>query len=48
MNYVNRKQKQMNMKQKASRLSLTVENILSVKAAIRILEEILADYNRGA
>ena len=31
MNYVNRKQKQMNMKQKASKLSLTVTDVKSVK-----------------
>jgi transcription-repair coupling factor (superfamily II helicase) len=40
MNYVNRKQSFMNMKQKANKLSLTVNNITSVKAAIRILEDI--------
>ncbi|MBE3141393.1 MAG: transcription-repair coupling factor, partial [Thermoplasmata archaeon] len=48
MNYVNRKQKQMNMKQKASKLSLTVSDVKSVKSAIHILKEILADYNRSA
>jgi transcription-repair coupling factor (superfamily II helicase) len=47
MNYVNRKQKQMNMKQKSSRLSLTVSDVKSVKSAIHVLEEILADYNRN-
>ena len=31
MNYVNRKQKQMNMKQKAAKLSLTVTDVKSVK-----------------
>jgi transcription-repair coupling factor (superfamily II helicase) len=41
MNFVNRKQKQMNMKQKASRLSLTINNISSVKGGIRVLSEIL-------
>jgi transcription-repair coupling factor (superfamily II helicase) len=41
MNYVNRKQKQMNMKQKASKLSLTINDIKSVKTAIRVLSEIL-------
>ncbi len=41
MNYVNRKQKMMSMKQKSSRLSLTINNITSVKSAIRVLEEIL-------
>jgi transcription-repair coupling factor (superfamily II helicase) len=47
MNYVNRKHKQMNMKQKGSRLSLTVSEIKSVKSAIRVLDEILADYDRN-
>jgi transcription-repair coupling factor (superfamily II helicase) len=46
MNYVNRKRNHMNMKQKASRLSLTVSDVTSVKSAIRVLEEILEDYNR--
>ena len=41
MNYVNRNPKQMNMKQKASKLSLTVNGVISVKSAIRILNEIL-------
>ncbi|MCX6252862.1 MAG: transcription-repair coupling factor [Bacteroidia bacterium] len=41
MNYVNRKQRQMNMKQKASRLSLTINDVGSVKSAIRILEDII-------
>jgi transcription-repair coupling factor (superfamily II helicase) len=44
MNYVNRKQKQMSMKQKSSRLSLTVSDVKSVKAAITILNEILAAH----
>jgi len=48
MNYVNKKQKQMNMKQKASKLSLTVSDVKSVKSAIHIIKEILADYNRSA
>jgi transcription-repair coupling factor (superfamily II helicase) len=41
MNYVNRKQKQMNMKQKAAKLSLTVNDIKSVKSAIKVLSEVL-------
>ena len=41
MNYVNRKQRQMNMKQKTSRLSLTINDVGSVKSAIRILEDII-------
>ena len=46
MNYVNRKQKQMNMKQKASKLSLTVSDVKSVKSAIKILNEILDYHNQ--
>ncbi len=41
MNYVNKKQKQMNMKQKASKLSLTINDVKSVKTAIKVLNEIL-------
>jgi transcription-repair coupling factor (superfamily II helicase) len=44
MNYVNRKQRQMNMKQKVSKLSLTVSDVKSVKAAIHILIDILASH----
>jgi transcription-repair coupling factor (superfamily II helicase) len=40
MNYVNHRQKQMNMKQSASKLSLTISDVKSVKTAIRILNEI--------
>jgi transcription-repair coupling factor (superfamily II helicase) len=47
MNYVNGKQKQMTMKQKESKLSLTVNNVTSVKLAISILNEILEDYNKS-
>jgi hypothetical protein len=39
---------QMNMKQKASKLSLTINDVRSVKTAIRVLSEILEDYNRSA
>jgi transcription-repair coupling factor (superfamily II helicase) len=39
MNHVNRKQTQMNVRQKGEKLSLTVSNTGSVKAAIRILNE---------
>jgi transcription-repair coupling factor (superfamily II helicase) len=48
MNYVNRKQKQMSMKQRDSKLSLTVSNVTSVKAAIMVLNEILEDYRKSA
>jgi transcription-repair coupling factor (superfamily II helicase) len=44
MNYVNRKPKQMNMKQKASKLSLTINEVKSVKTAIRVLNEILESH----
>jgi len=44
MNYVNRKQKQMNMKQKAAKLSLTINDVRSVKSAIRLLGEILESH----
>jgi transcription-repair coupling factor (superfamily II helicase) len=47
MNYVNRKQRQMNMKQKASKLSLTVSDVKSVRSAIQILNEILEDYKKS-
>jgi len=40
MNYVNHRQKQMNMKQSAAKLSLTISDVKSVKTAIRILNEI--------
>jgi transcription-repair coupling factor (superfamily II helicase) len=47
MNYVNRKPRQMNMKQKGTKLSLTVSDVKSVKWAIRILKEILdSDSNK--
>jgi len=45
MNYVNSKHKRMNMKQKASKLSLTVSDVKSVKAAIQILKEILDSHH---
>ena len=48
MNYVNRKQKQMNMKQKGSKLSLTISNMGTVKGAIKVLSEILEDYKKSA
>jgi transcription-repair coupling factor (superfamily II helicase) len=47
MNYVNRKQKQMNMKQKGTKLSLTIENVRSVKTAIRVLNDILESHAAG-
>ena len=44
MNYVNKKQKQMRMKQKETKLSLTVSEVKSVKSAIGILKEILESH----
>jgi transcription-repair coupling factor (superfamily II helicase) len=44
MNYVNKKQRQMTMKQKESRLSLTIYDVKSVKAAIQILNEIIGSH----
>jgi transcription-repair coupling factor (superfamily II helicase) len=44
MNFVNRKQKQMSMKQKNSKLSLTVSDIRSVKSAIQILNDIIESH----
>jgi hypothetical protein len=41
MNYVNKHQKLMRVKQKEAKLSLTVTDIKSVKAAIMILEDIV-------
>lgn len=41
MNYVNKKHKQMTMKQKGSKLSLTISDVRSVKAAIKVLKEFM-------
>jgi len=41
MNYVNRHQRQMSMKQKEAKLSLTIKEVRSVKAAIGILKEMV-------
>jgi transcription-repair coupling factor (superfamily II helicase) len=43
MNHVNRHQKQMNVKQKGSKLSLTITEISSVKSAIQMLKNIDED-----
>jgi hypothetical protein len=37
----------MSMKQKAAKLSLTINDVKSVKTAIRVLSEIQEDYNRS-
>jgi len=41
MNYVNRRHSQMSIKQKATKLSLTINDVRSVKSAIKVLGEIL-------
>ena len=46
MNYVNRHQKHMSVKQKESKLSLTIIDVTSVKSAIEILSEILNDFHK--
>jgi transcription-repair coupling factor (superfamily II helicase) len=48
MNYVNRHQRQMSVKQKESKLSVTISDVRSVKSAIRILNEMVAAYERSA
>jgi transcription-repair coupling factor (superfamily II helicase) len=44
MTYVNRKQNQMTMKQRESKLSLSVREVSSVKKAIQVLAEIADSY----
>ncbi len=46
MNFVSKKHKQMSMKQKEKRLSLTISDVKSVNSAIRILNEILEAQNQ--
>ncbi|MBK8884086.1 MAG: transcription-repair coupling factor [Bacteroidales bacterium] len=46
MNYVNRKPRQMNIKQKTTKLSLTVSGVKSVKSATRILDDILGEATK--
>jgi transcription-repair coupling factor (superfamily II helicase) len=41
MNYVNRRHNQMSIKQKATKLSLTINDVKSVRSAIKVLGEIL-------
>jgi transcription-repair coupling factor (superfamily II helicase) len=48
MNYVNRHQKQMTVKQKEAKLSLTVREITSVKPAIGVLSEMLVSSEKSA
>jgi transcription-repair coupling factor (superfamily II helicase) len=47
MNYVNRKQRRMNVKQKGTKLSLTISDIGSVKDAIRVLREMKENVVAG-
>ena len=47
MNYVNKKSHRMNMKQKATRLSLTITDVKTVKGAINVLNNILDNYNQN-
>jgi transcription-repair coupling factor (superfamily II helicase) len=44
MNYVNRKSHRMHMKQKAAKLSLTVNDVKTIKGAIHLLNEILNSH----
>jgi transcription-repair coupling factor (superfamily II helicase) len=44
MNYVNRKSHRMNMKQKAAKLSLTVNDVKTIKGAIHLMNEILSSH----
>jgi len=48
MNHVNRHHKRMSVKQKESRLSLTVTDVRSVSSAISVLNGILEDCERSA
>ncbi len=47
MNYVNKKQHRMNMKQKETRLSLTITDVKTVKGAINVLNNMLENYNQS-
>jgi transcription-repair coupling factor (superfamily II helicase) len=46
MNYVNRMQRKMTIKQKGEKLSLTVPDVKSVKAAIRVLSEMKSNTEK--
>jgi transcription-repair coupling factor (superfamily II helicase) len=48
MKYVGGKHKTMSMKQKDSRLSLTITEIKTVKRAIQVLNDILVDYQKNS
>ena len=47
MNYVNRKSKTMKVKQTGSKLSLTINEVRSVKSSIDVLKNIIDDYTRS-
>jgi transcription-repair coupling factor (superfamily II helicase) len=47
MTYVNKKSQRMKVKQNASKLSLTISDVKSVKSAIQILSDILANYSNS-
>ncbi len=47
MNYVNRHQRQMSVKQRETKLSLAISNVNSVKLAISILDEIYSNYDKS-
>jgi transcription-repair coupling factor (superfamily II helicase) len=47
MNYVNKKPGKMHVKQRESKLSLTINNVTTVKSAIIMLNEILEHYLRS-
>jgi len=48
MNFVNRHQKRMSVKQKESKLSLTITGVEGVRSAITILQSIEDDYKEQA
>ena len=48
MTFVNRKPGSMKIKQTGTKLSLTINDIKSVKSSINLLKNILDDYNRGS
>ena len=46
MSFINRKQKEMKVRQKEKKLSLTINDVRSVKSAIQILNDIMRYYNQ--
>jgi transcription-repair coupling factor (superfamily II helicase) len=48
MNYINKHQKRMSVKQRESKLSLTISDIISVKGAIEVLQNMIREiYNKS-